>query len=275
LLATAGVQETSGSAANVSLVVLEITILEQYCNPKAPTVQAARKLARDFRHTVAPPSKAIDLQRCCRALNVSVSQARLRETDGQGYEALLVPMSEDRFEIVLDDSFGGQSEGATLRHRRRFRIAHELAHVTFYTRGAGRPRRALPTGTGAEEDFCDEFARTLLVPTSPAHVDAQAVVDTQREYDVSIEVAARAVAASAGARVALWWWMECEDGGPARVREQWTNSRDLVADLGIHPFKTDVNALANSFRTAHTRAPSVTTRFLPERRQAVAVKPRD
>jgi IrrE N-terminal-like domain len=150
----------------------------------------------------------------CRAGRLRISQATLSAAAGQ-QEALLIPLDDDRFGISVDPTPRGGWAGVRRelrpelrRHRYRFRVAHEIAHTLFYDRGGVRPRRLLP-GSAEEEQFCDEFARALLVPpralrrTRPS---ASSIVALHRRYAVSLEVAARAMAsARAGLRITLWY----------------------------------------------------------------------
>lgn len=119
------------------------------------------------------------------------------------------------------------------RHRRRFRIAHELGHIYFFDRRRGRgPRRKQPWTEG-EEQWCDDFARSLLVPENVARAlpgTADSVFDLQAQFDISLEVAARAVAAThPRLDVALWYWNVEEDSVPASLIHQWSNQTVLPA----------------------------------------------
>jgi hypothetical protein len=119
------------------------------------------------------------------------------------------------------------------RHRRRFRIAHELGHICFFDRQSGRgPRRKQPW-TESEEQWCDDFARSLLVPEAVARTlpgTADSVFDLQARFDVSLEVAARALAGThPRLDVALWYWNVEEDSVPASLIHQWSNKADFPA----------------------------------------------
>jgi hypothetical protein len=81
------------------------------------------------------------------------------------------------------------------RHRVRFVIAHELAHTLFYWRGGGTPERMVKDSK-VQELFCDALASALLVPRTAAATAAlrpESVVELHQRYDVSMEVAARAL----------------------------------------------------------------------------------
>jgi len=115
----------------------------------------------------------------------------------------LIPLGENGFRIPVDptprggwDDVEGPLRKALYRQRRRFLVAHELAHSLFYERSEGqRPARATPLNE-AEERFCDEFARWLLLPRAVLErrrSSASAIFDLHREFDISVEVAARAL----------------------------------------------------------------------------------
>lgn len=107
------------------------------------------------------------------------------------------------------------------RQRARFRIGHELGHTFFYWRDREEPERHL-IDSPAQERFCDAFARALLVPPQVASErppTCATILDLQREFDVSLEVAARSVASGhPRAEVALWHWAV-----GARPQQQWAN----------------------------------------------------
>lgn len=117
-------------------------------------------------------------------------------------EAQLRPLPGDRFEISVAPSpplavAPGCDLRALDRRRWRFRVAHEIAHSFFYVRRAGaRPARTM-AASPAEERWCDEFARALLLPAAALRacpLDAQAIVTMHERHDVSLEVAVRGMA---------------------------------------------------------------------------------
>lgn len=196
-----------------------------------PPISEASLFAAEVRAAVLPADRISDtlpnFRRISRAGRFEVSQEILSGAAGQ-QEALLVPLDNDRFGICVDPTpRGGWSRvSPTLRvevrrHRFRFRVAHEIAHTFFYDRTSTRPRRLLP-GSAEEEAFCDEFARSLLLPREIAAQErpsADSVMALHCRYDVSVELAARAVAsAHRGAHVALWYHVP-RDGWLI----QWTN----------------------------------------------------
>ena len=190
-----------------------------------------------------------------------------------GREALLAPGDGQLRIVVNADLTPGRAAEVVRRQRRRFRLAHELAHAFFYRRIGGQYRRLSPTGCADEEWFCDEFARSLLIPPSDAPPTAGQMLAAHSEYDVSIEVVARAVAASTYApRVALWWWGTDADDRGAPVSEQWASDRKVAADLGVQAYRTGPPRLAVSLRRAESRlGRHISVAFWPTRGQAVAV----
>jgi IrrE N-terminal-like domain len=206
-----------------------------------PALRSAAQIAAAVRAAVLPVGRAAaplsDFRTICRAGSFEVSQITLSAAAGQ-QEALLIPMDGNRFGICVDPTpRGGWSRirpairGKLRRHRHRFRVAHEIAHTFFYDRTAGRPRRLI-AGSPEEELFCDEFARALLVPPDAVcrrPVTAASVFSLHRDYAVSVEVAARAIASGhRGTRVALWYehrtdgwllqWANATPGEVARMR---------------------------------------------------------
>jgi hypothetical protein len=176
-----------------------------------------------------PDEPLADFRHISRAGRFDVSQVTLSAADSQ-QEALLIPMEDNRFGICVDPTPPGgwrrvrpSVRGELRRHRFRFRVAHEIAHSFFYDRTTATPQRTLPSSE-AEELFCDEFARSLLIPPRVARKCAPtpgSVFSLHREYDVSVEVAARALASEhRGARVALWYEASGEGWLP-----QWTNAK--------------------------------------------------
>ncbi len=150
----------------------------------------------------SPPTEPIDVDALAAALGCCVEEVdRLPEG---GIEASLLPHVEcDRFTIRVDPTpragWGPtppEAVRAIRRHRRRFRIAHELAHLFSYARRAGTgPVRLHPT-TPWEETLCDETARALLVPPAalaPLRPSATTPFLIATRFDVSLELAARAL----------------------------------------------------------------------------------
>src|SRR5207237_1403015 len=116
-------------------------------------------------------------------------------------QALLRPWRDHCFQICVDPTpprVQVEASEDTRRHRIRFRVAHEIGHGFFFDRSWPTPRRLAPIGRREEEDFCNEFARVLLVPASQvarAEPIAESVFALADRFDVSAEVSARALAA--------------------------------------------------------------------------------
>lgn len=254
-----------------------MTMLQQHRS----TSETSARLDREAAPRLAARARAqcrcggvgpISLQALCAVTGVEVKEAPLGAGAG-GPEALLVPCSEDRFRIVLDQSFAlesGATCSPTVRHRRRFRIAHELGHIHAYSRGSGKPRRLFPPGSADEEVFCDEFARHLLVPSPQDAASAPAVVANMHACDVSLEVSARATASIHPApRVALWWWRK---GTESVVLEQWASDPALSEELGLVRYRTRPASLPSLVETARKRlGKGLSVALLSQRRQALVV----
>lgn len=220
--------------------------------------------------------QAFPLEPCCDALGVDLRDSALGSRAG-GCEALLVPLPNNRFRIVVDSQLSADAQGRdakqTACHRRRFRIAHEIGHIGFYTRGQGRPGRFGLAGTQEEEDYCDEFARCLLAPPPSGHLTASEIVGMHRRHEVSLEVASRSAAAGAArARVALWWWRKSPPGKRDVLMEQWASDGVLTAELGISPFRTDPATLESRVEELKAKlGERLSVELMPRRRQALLV----
>jgi hypothetical protein len=190
-------------------------VLDLFKLDRVPSVAEVPPLVETLRtQSGVTPEGVVDLRRICRSLRVSAHQAPLAAADG-GQDAMLVPLPGNRFEITVDPSPKGgwrrvpkPLRTELKRHRYRFRIGHELAHTFFYSRDADRPRRVVFDST-EQEEFCDAFARELLVPrhrAARAKPTARALLKLQASCDVSLELAARALsAAHEEIAVGLWF----------------------------------------------------------------------
>lgn len=189
------------------------------------------RMAEVLRSRLVDDTQPVDVDAVARLLGCRVVQKQL--SAHRNVEAELRPDADkDGFQIAVDptprrgwDRTPARARARTARHRRRFRIAHELGHTLFFTRRRGYgPRRACPW-VATEEDWCDEFARRLLVPSAEARLarpDARVVVELHQRYDVSIEVAARAVAAAnRGVCTAVWFWPEDSAPSARTLLRQW------------------------------------------------------
>jgi hypothetical protein len=218
-----------------------------------------------------PGGALVDVEQCCGLAQVDVVDADLGCPISR--EALLVPAGP-RFRIVINSAqpSSGAMSDAVRRQRRRFRIAHELAHTFFYRQTSSGLRRRFPSGDLAEEQFCDDFARWLLIPAQESTITAADVLALHAQYDVSLEVAVRSIACSDMApRVALWWWRQSCGGSPALL-EQWMSDEALPQDLAIVPYRTDPSTLSQRFADATQRfGDALSAAVFPQRRQAVAI----
>jgi hypothetical protein len=203
--------------------------------PRSPRAHALARAVREAAN-IEPAAPLLDLRPICRAGRFRVVVKRLSASHA-GVEALLSPEPGDRFEIWVDpEPRGGWGRVAATvkpelkRHRTRFRIAHEIGHAFFYERSGGTPRRIAPDSP-QQEVFADTFARSLLLPppalTAAAPVPESAI-RLQREYDVSLEVAVRALAcAYPSARWGLKYWPEGIDQEPSLAIDQWCSPHGL------------------------------------------------
>ena len=202
---------------------------------RVPPREQAAELATRVRSEYLGPGREeepiLHLADLCRRLDVRPRSARLLPERG-GSQALLIPLPNDRFEAAVDPTpasgWGGLSpelREELHRHRFRFLLAHELGHSFFFRRGCDAPARALLTSAD-EEGFCDEFARWLLVSRDVATktaIDASAVFQLHRRFDVSVQVAARAVAEASS--YSPWvMLLRTDETEPANWRVQWASS---------------------------------------------------
>lgn len=236
-----------------------------------PDAQGAADLAEDVREIVwglGAQDPVTDFEALLQAGGFSLAEADLAAPDG-GHEAIMFPGLAGQLHIHVDPRPRGawtwvdeNLRRETKRHRFRFRIAHEVAHSFFYRRGGDHAERTRHS-TPAEEEFCDRFAAALLVP--PAAVaafqpSAQAVVALHRHYDVSVEVAARALAAAHSEHdVFLGYWPEQHSPEGDQPSLQWTNGPRCGCQV-LPPWRPDTAALGAS---------------IPWRRQFVLVRHRD
>lgn len=166
-----------------------------------------------------------------------IEKTRLRAAAG-GLEALLIPEESGYFRILVDPeppggwrpSLDAELVAEIARHRIRFRLAHELGHSFFYGRTARGFHRYV-SDSPEQERFCDEFASALLLPpevVAQAEPTASEIVRLHQEYDVSVEMAARAVTAAHGDRLACWILIARDaDSPPTR---QWVSEATYCVD---------------------------------------------
>lgn len=195
-------------------------------------MHSAADTASSLREHFASPSEALDVAAVARSLGCKVSRSQRQH--GSLVEASLRPSPRsDRFHITVDPT-PRRGWGATPhsdreaigRQRYRFRVCHELAHTFYFSRAPGRgPKRRQPW-SAVEEDWCDEFSRSLLIPAQVSRVcqpTAESAVELQARFDVSLEVAARALsAAHPRIELGIWYWPVCEPPHPSSLLRQWT-----------------------------------------------------
>lgn len=206
------------------------------CLDRVPTRKGACRLAQTVRASTQPhdPVGVLgDLRELCRVGRFRIVERELSGARG-GVEAMLLPQAANRFRIWVDPTPPGgwnrinPTVRSTLRrHRLRFRVAHEIAHSFFYQRDGGVPRRAVPDSP-EQEDFADAFARALLIPTDAARATrptAQDVVALHERYDVSLQVAVRAVTEmNPGLSAALLYWPSGSPVAESTATLQWCTS---------------------------------------------------
>lgn len=246
-----------------------------------------QQAAASLQKRLSTDSARVDVLELAKALGCRVSTTRI--SAGGTVQADLCPdAGRDLFYLRVDpEPIGGWGEGSPssretiARHRLRFRISHELGHTFFYERSRGRgPRRAW-RWSSREEEWCDEFARSLLVPATVAKTlpaAAHSVFRLQQRFDVSLEVAARALAdAHREASVAVWFWLPGDDEPRESLLHQWASCETPA----IRHWKRSTmvaKALAGGEATGRIASPSGSAREVPatarcgrKRRQVVVV----
>jgi hypothetical protein len=218
----------------------------------------------------------VSMRHCCAIATIEFRRGQLRTAEG-GCEALLVPLRCGGFRIVVDatprDGWCQTPIGIRAKvaaHRTRFRIAHELAHTFFYARTGGRPTRLFPGGTKAEEEFADEFARVLLAPSPAGSVSAKDIVARQAQWDVSLELAARACAETAMPRGATIWRWRPGAAPSERVVTQWRCGIPLEPELGVSLASIGRDRLSATLRSL-SRGRALSAVVLEDRCQGIAV----
>jgi hypothetical protein len=186
---------------------------------EVPALGAAPGIARAIRKEWCQPHDSrLDVEGVLNSLGIELILTDLGGGAG-GPQGLLTPLKEGGYRIEVDPtlpSVGVAGDDPLLdeirRHRTRFIVAHELAHTLFYWEGRNGPERLVHDST-EQEQFCDALASALLVPSGsardlPLHPDS--VVSLHRTFDVSVEVAARALIEAHQEGVA--WLMVVPDG---------------------------------------------------------------
>jgi hypothetical protein len=173
-------------------------------SPGAVSLDHADQMASAVRREFAPDQGAFPMREACRAAGVKVGSRPL-PAGGRRHTAMLVP-TDDGFHAAVDPMiWNGARNGDAGRHRLRFVIAHELGHTLFYRPGKP-PSRERPADRH-EEKFCQNFANSLLVPRSSAlatPLEPEGLYSLARRYDVSLRVAAWAIARARPSIAVLW-----------------------------------------------------------------------
>jgi IrrE N-terminal-like domain len=242
-----------------------------------PSLDQAARIALEVRRRlgIARPNVApvAVIEEICRAAGLKLRLRRLRGRH-DGLQAVLSPC-ERGFEVTVDteprdgwDTVPEAVRTSLHRHRLRFRVAHELAHTLFYDRTAACPHRLVPD-SDEQEAFCDSFARAFLVPPatiSPQIAEPAAVVRLARRYDVSLEVAVRAVAAS---RPEDWFGLYVRR--PDGFITQWLSSA-IVGPPWMQSWTRQLEATASGVAARHNESGWRGTALeLPVRRQVLVV----
>jgi len=227
-------------------------------------------------------SEQCDLREICRQGGFSVQRLD-RRFAASSHDALLVPQRDGTFSILVDPIPKHESRLADdlARHRNRFRIAHEIGHSFFYDRSARPALRMIPW-SDEEEAFCDEFASALLVPRSAIGrlmPDPANVFLVSQRYDVSVELAARAIARvhPAVSIAGLLWKPHPNKPGRPNLRVAWSaGHRFIPRHAALH--STVVNRAAlegDSHGVEHLNAAGFRGGFaiqaarMPRRKQVV------
>ncbi len=165
---------------------------------KAPKMEVCNDLVLEVRKLVfgsADDLHACDLRKICVAGGFHLRQTKFRSGTSE-HDALLVPKKDGTFVILVDPNRRGRPIGReTARHRARFRVAHEIGHSFFYDRTWCPAKRISPLSP-EEEEFCDNFAFSLLIPHAVSlsyPCEPASIFDIQDKYDVSVKASARAL----------------------------------------------------------------------------------
>lgn len=231
-----------------------------------PDAHGAAALATEVREAFADsPTAPVNLAAACHAGRFRIRHRTLGSVVG-GHEAMLLPQPRNAFQIWVDPTPSGGWQGRPLtalheteRHRTRFRVAHEIAHSFFFRREGGTPKRVVPDSP-RQEAFCDAFAGGLLVPpvaASACAADPQEVIRLHNEYDVSLQVALRALCdAQPGLEAGILYWSD-DSRRERRLGVQWTNAPESCAVVA----RSATHATEEGWRLAR----------IPERRQLLWV----
>ena len=166
-------------------------------------MRAATEAATVLRAGLGCGNGPVDPVKACSALGYRLKMDHLA-ADSDGQVALLIPSRRARFAVVVDPRLAAREawmavgvstdERLAIRHSTLgFRVGHELGHTLFYDDRT--PPRRLREFSGREEQFCDAFARALLLPRDlQTPTTAHGIATLARGRRVSLEIAASYVA---------------------------------------------------------------------------------
>jgi len=187
--------------------------------------------AQAARLGINPPDQPLALREACEAARVRITRQCLKVGERR-HAAMLVPTA-DGFRAVVDSLVWRRAqENESGRHRLRFILAHELGHTLFYR--PGRPPTRSGPADSLEERFCHRFATSLLVPpcaSRRADLDAAGLRILAGKYNVSVRVAAWAVAQALPGVTLLWLRRAPHPvhGGSETMRVEWGASQRFIA----------------------------------------------
>ncbi|HEX8688977.1 MAG TPA: ImmA/IrrE family metallo-endopeptidase [Solirubrobacterales bacterium] len=241
-----------------------------------PALNEVPEVAREARRSwgVGPTSR-LNVERICKRLEIEVAIVSLGVPDG-GAQGFLLPRTDGRFLIEVDPEprngwpdVAPPLRASLRRHRQRFLIAHELAHTLFYEGPSGG--RRLVMDSPCQELFCDELARALLIPPEVAAelpLTPEGVVEIQRRFDVSMELALRGAVAAHGDSGAAWLLLHRDE----KTLIQWTSAHRSLTSRALHALrKLAARAAREGCAVAGVIAPHRRARalYLPRREQVI------
>jgi IrrE N-terminal-like domain len=246
-----------------------------------------RQLAVELRlHAALDEDQPLDVAAVATRLGCRMLEAEI--APGHTVEGELRPYrSVDRFQVRVDPTpqrgwrhVHANQRSEVARHRFRFRACHELGHTYFFDRCEGVGPKRKYRGSLEEESWCDEFARELLVPRSyvaKLPTTAESVFTIQGKFDVSLEVAARALAASQSrTQTALWFWLPETRRVTGSLISQWASAtkrglRSWRDSKLIHAALLSGEAAGQLPDLVSGKSLAASARCDPDRRQLVAV----
>jgi Zn-dependent peptidase ImmA (M78 family) len=170
--------------------------------------EAVSKAIRELLARAGATSTPVDLRRVAEAQGVT----HIEETDLGTLDGCLIPTT-DGFVIKINSRMPDR--------RRRFSLAHEIAHTLLRSAPAGCKHRTLATSTTVsrprsrhrEERLCDMLAAEILMPEIPfqrwiSHAEAsiRAIEATATHFEVSLQAAAIRFGEMVDAMVEIICW---------------------------------------------------------------------